>query len=114
MQMKRRWKHFAVVIDEYWGTAGIVTFEDILEDMVGDIKDESDVLEEKEIVKLDNNSVIVKWDVLLRDVLRELDYESFEIPEEYRWKITEEDMISYIILAMLKSFAKKWDKISLD
>ncbi len=114
MQMKKKWKHFAVVIDEYWGTAWIVTFEDILEDMVWDIKDESDILEEREIVKIDENSVVVKWDVVLRDVLRELDYTNFELSEQQKMEFTEEDMISYIILSLLKSFAKKGDKVRLD
>ncbi len=114
MQMKRSWKHFAVVIDEYGWTAWIVTFEDILEDMVWDIKDESDILEEKDIVKIDEKTLVVKGDVLLRDIIRELDYEWFELSEELKSKFNEEDMISYVILSMLKSFAKKWDKIKLN
>jgi len=111
MKMKRTGKHFAVVLDEYWWTAWIVTFEDILEDMVWQIKDESDIAEENEIVKIGNNELIVRWDVLLRDILRELVYEDFEIPEELEEKISEDDMISYIILSLLKRFARKWDKV---
>jgi len=42
LDMKKQGRHFAVVIDEHGGTAGIVTFEDILEDLVGVIKDEAD------------------------------------------------------------------------
>ena len=46
LDMKKHGWHFAVVIDEYGGTAGIITFEDILEDMVGAIRDESDMRDE--------------------------------------------------------------------
>ncbi len=110
MKMKKLWHHFAVVLDEHWGTAGIVTFEDILEDMLWDIKDESDILEEQEIKKLDNNSLIVKWDVVLREVLRELKLEDEKIED----KIAEDDMISYIILEKLKRFAKKGDVVKIN
>lgn len=113
MKMKRTGNHFAVVLDEYWWTAWIVTFEDILEDMVGEIKDETDIAEESEIIKINKNELIAKWDVLLRDILRVLDYENFEISEELKEEISEDDMISYIILSMLKRFAKKWDKIKI-
>ncbi len=108
MKMKKTWHHFAVVLDEYWGTEGIVTFEDILEDMVGDIKDESDIAEEKQIIKINNNQLIVSWDVLLREVLDELDIWEINIEDE---DFSEDDMISYIILEKLKRFAKNGDKI---
>ena len=107
LDMKKYGRHLAVVIDEYGGTAGIVTFEDILEDLVGSIRDESDQYEEGEIIKVDKHILKVKGDVILRDVIDVLQITGFKIPEELVEELDEEETVSYIILHQLKDFAKK-------
>jgi CBS domain containing-hemolysin-like protein len=68
--------HFAVVVDEYGGTAGIITIEDILEEIVGDIRDEYDV-EEPPIEQVDEKRVRVSGRLTLTE-LSELLHHDFE------------------------------------
>lgn len=75
---RARREHFAFVVDEYGALLGIVTLEDILEEIVGDITDEHDVVV-KGIVPQSDNSYIVEGTVTLRDLNRELDW---DIPDE--------------------------------
>ncbi len=75
--LQKNKQQLAVVLDEYGGTAGIITMEDILEELVGDIFDEYDEAE-KEYEKIDNNTYLINGNVSIYDLRKILDV---EIPE---------------------------------
>ena len=70
--LKSQKQHIAVVVDEYGGTAGIVTMEDLLESIVGDIQDEYDH-EEEEYSKIDESTFTIEGTTALEDVSELLD-----------------------------------------
>lgn len=78
-ELKRSKVHIAVVVDEYGGTEGIVTMEDILEEIVGEIKDEYDD-EENEVVKISEGLYSVDPHVELDDLSEIIDY-NFDLEE---------------------------------
>lgn len=69
-QMKQTKNHFAVVLDEYGGTNGIVTINDLLEQLVGDLEDEHTDEIETSIKQLDDNTWALNGSVLLEDVFK--------------------------------------------
>ena len=79
--MSKRKLNMAVVTDNYGGTLGIVTVEDILEELVGEIWDEDDVVEES-VVELGDGVYMVDADESVSDVFEQLGFEDPEADEE--------------------------------
>jgi Mg2+/Co2+ transporter CorB len=75
---KRRREHFAIVVDEYGALMGVVTLEDIIEEIVGDIADEHDMKVEG-VVQEEEGSFVIDGSVTLRDLNREFDW---NLPDE--------------------------------
>ena len=80
-EFKVKKMHMAVVVDEYGGTSGIVTLEDLIEEIVGDISDEFDE-EELEYSKIDENNFVVDAKVGLKDFYKIIQIEEVEAFEK--------------------------------
>ncbi len=69
-EFKRNKRHMAIVVDEYGGSAGIVTMEDILEEITGEIRDEFDEENDIRYRKIDDHNYLFEGQTLLNDVCR--------------------------------------------
>ena len=101
-EMKKESIPLAVVLDEYGATAGILTLEDLIEEIVGEIRDEYDTNEEDEITKIDDENFILLGIAKLDDINDELgiDLES----EDY-------DSIAGHIINLLDHFPKAGETV---
>lgn len=103
MQQKR--VQLVVIADEYGGTAGLATMEDLLEEIVGDIQDEHDAEKEEEVVHRADGTYEFAGMVLLDDIT-DLLHIKFEEPEE--------DTIGGLVFGLLERKPETGDKIEVD
>lgn len=106
---RRRKVHMAIVVDEFGGTQGIVTLEDVLEEIVGDIDDEYDEVE-KTYKKLPDNTYIFEGKTLLNDFFRITEQED-QAEELYGPVIEDCETLAGMLLAIKGDFPR--DKESL-
>ena len=99
--------HLAIVVDEYGGTSGVVTLEDVIEEIVGDINDEFDD-EDVSYSKIDANNYIFEGKTSIKDFCKILDDEDEEIFEEEKG---ESETLAGFILEISGKFPKKGAKI---
>lgn len=81
-EFKKTHTHIAIVVDEFGGTMGIITLEDILEELVGDIWDETDTIEE-EYTQKSENEFIVDGEMNIYDLFDLVDYNDKDFNSEY-------------------------------
>lgn len=103
-EFQKRRQHLAMVVDEHGETVGLVTMEDILEEIVGDIVDEQDK-EEKSITKIGKNEWEANGDATIEEINEDLNLE-LEYPEH--------ETISLLILEQLQGFPRKGEKLTYE
>ena len=105
-EMQKEKVHIAIVVDEYGGTEGIITMEDLLEEIVGNIYDEFDQPEQPEIVPLEENQWRVSGATPLSSLVDDLD---LPLPESDDY-----DTLGGMIVTRLSSIPKDGEELDLE
>ena len=103
---QRMKSHLAVVVDEYGGTSGLVSLEDIIEEIVGDISDEFDD-EDINFSQIDEKNFLVEGKIYLKDFYRIIDVDE-ELFEESKG---EAETLAGLLLEILGNFPKKGQQV---
>ena len=110
VEFRERKNHLAIVVDEYGGTSGIVTLEDVIEEIVGEINDEFDT-DDLSYSKIDANNYIFDGKITIKDFCKVLEEPNEEKFEEYKG---ESETIAGFILEISGKFPKIGEKINFD
>ncbi len=102
-EFKEMKMHMAIVVDEYGGTSGLITLEDIIEEIVGEISDEFDD-EDLVFSKLDDNTFVFEGKTPLKDFYKAIKLEDFKIFED---KKGDAETLAGFILEIAKGFPKR-------
>jgi putative hemolysin len=102
-EFQEKKNHLAIVVDEYGGTSGIITLEDVIEEIVGDISDEFDE-DDLPYTKLDSNNYIFEGKTNLKDFYKILEIEN---TEEFETNKGESETIAGFILEVYGKFPRK-------
>jgi len=109
-EFQEKKNHLAIVVDEYGGTSGIVTLEDVIEEIVGDINDEFDN-DDLAYSKIDEHNYTFEGKITIKDFCRVLKDEN---EEKFDAEKGESETLAGFILEIYGNFPKKGDKINFD
>jgi gliding motility-associated protein GldE len=109
MEFKDKKNHLAIVVDEYGGTSGIITLEDVIEEIVGDISDEYDD-DELAYSKIDEKNYIFDAKISIKDFCKALDLNE----ENFENEKGESETLAGLILEIIEQFPKKNDTIKFN
>ena len=108
-EFQRRRVHLAIVVDEFGGTSGVITLEDVLEEIVGEISDEFDD-DDISYSKLDDYTFVFEASIPLIDLCRVLD-----LPKDRFDAVDgESDTLAGLVLELAGKFLEKGEEISHD
>ena len=104
-EMQKNKFHMAVIVDEYGGTAGIVTMEDLIEEIMGNIQDEYDEEEQPEIEEQEDESILIEGKTPLEDVAEELE---IELP------VDDYDTLGGFIVGQMGHIPEEYENVVID
>ena len=107
-EFQEKKNHLAIVVDEYGGTSGLVTLEDVIEEIVGDINDESDD-DDLSYSKIDDHNYIFEGKTTIKDFCKVLDDEDEALFEEEKG---ESETLAGFLLEISGKFPKRGEKIN--
>ena len=105
-EMKGRKTHMAIVVDEHGGVEGLVTLEDLLEEIVGEIEDETDLIRQTEYEKIDQDTIITNGDIEI-DIINKI----------FKTKVPEGDdyaSLSGLLHERLQDIPQEGDKVEIE
>lgn len=107
---QRKRVHMAIVVDEYGGTSGLVTLEDLIEEIIGEINDEFDDIEDYYFKEIDPSTFIFEGKISLNDFCKKLELDQ-QMFDEVKG---ESESLGGLLLEINSSFPKNGTKINFD
>ena len=108
IMFKKQRAQMAVVVDEFGGTSGIITLEDVLEEIFGDVQDEFDIDEEQDIKEIGEDRYIASGTMRLDELAK-----FFDIPDE-DLEVEDVDTIAGLVVKELERIAKVGDVVNYE